>query len=162
MDITEILETAEITEPETLRHVFPNFTSLDIQKIQVLWLLRNSRAAYEDMDVFENVVLILNGIEPNVSRMEGSTPEFIWKAMDIIKRINPDIEFADEIQQYIKFVFNDNGLWFYPPGSGLVTPMLNRVKRLAETGPFPLKETDIGIQTIRYLRIMEYLNRESK
>ncbi len=160
MDISEILENTEITEPETLKEVFPNFKSLDIQKIQVLWLLRNSRAAYEDLDVFENVVLILNGIEPDVGKTEGSTPEFIWKAVDIIRRIHPDIEFADEIQEYIKFVFNDNGLRFYPPGTGLETPMLARVKKLAETGPFPLKENDIGIQTIQYLRIMEYLNRE--
>ena len=39
------------------------------------------------MDVFENVVLVLNGISPDIGKREGSTPELVWKAIDKIKQI---------------------------------------------------------------------------
>lgn len=161
MDFLDILESDEIIEPETIRQVFPDLSTLDVQKLQVLWLLKHTRAAYEDIDVFEKVVLVLNNIEPDVTKMEGSTPEYLWKALGLIRKIHPDVEFAHEVQEYIKFIFNDNGLQFYPPGTGLENHMLNDIKRLAEVGPFPLGETPVGIQAVRYLQIMHYLNKES-
>ncbi len=89
--------------------------------------------------------------------MEGSTPEFVWRAIDIIRRIHPSIEFADEVVKYIKYTFNSNGVWFYPERIGIDNPILKAVKTMAITGPFPLKESYIGIQTMHYLRIQEYL-----
>ena len=168
MEFLDVLESDEIIEPETIHQVFPDLSTLDIQKLQVLWLLKHTRAAYEDMDVFEKVVLILNGIEPDVSKMEGSTPEYIWRAINIIKRIHPDVELADEVREYIRYTFDDNGFDFYPPGIGLnsvagsTSGRYTQVKRLAETGPFPLKEDRMGIQAMRYLQIMHYLDKEGE
>jgi len=160
MNFEEIIKSQEIYEPETLEMLFPGMTSLDRQKIQVLWLLQNTRSAYEDLEVFEKVVLILNGIEPDVTKMEGSTPEFIWKALDMIAKIHKDIELADEVKQYIKYIFDDHGYSFYPPTTGLEqTSLYDKVVRQAETGPFPLKEDALGIQVIRYMRIMKYINK---
>ena len=160
MNFQDIIKSKEIYEPETLEMLFPEMTSLDRQKLQVLWLLQNTRSAYEDLEVFENVVLILNDIEPDPTKMEGSTPEFIWKALDMIAKIHKDVELSDEVKAYIKYIYDDHGYNFYPPTSGIEqTPTYDRVKRKAETGPFPLKEDAFGIQVIRYLRIMKYINK---
>lgn len=122
--------------------------------------MQNTRSAYEDLEIFENVVLILNDIEPDPTKMEGSTPEFIWKALDIIAKIHKDVELADEVKAYIKYTYDDYGYSFYPPTSGLEqTQWYDKIKRTAETGPFPLKEDVFGIQVIRYLRIMKYINK---
>ena len=74
----------EIIEPETLIEEFPKLDSIERQKLYVYRVLRRTRAAYEDMNVFENVCLVLNDISPNVEVREGLTPEQIWKAVGII------------------------------------------------------------------------------
>jgi len=158
MKLTEILKTEDILEPETLQMLFPNLDDMDRQKALALKVIYNNRSAFEDMDVFENVVLVLNGIDPNVTIMEGSTPEFIWKALDIMKKIHPKVKFSYEVQEYIKVIFVDSDCSFFPPKSGLENPILEQVKQRARSGPFPLKEDDIGIQALRYLKIENYLN----
>ena len=47
---------------------------------------------------------------------------------------------------------------FFPPKSELENPIIEQVKQRARTGPFPLKEDDIGIQALRYLKIEKYIN----
>jgi len=56
MQYKDILTSPDVVEPETISMMFPELVSLDRQKLQVMWLLYNTRAAYEDMDVFEKVV----------------------------------------------------------------------------------------------------------
>jgi|APSaa5957512535_1039671.scaffolds.fasta_scaffold05550_13 hypothetical protein len=157
MNYKEIISSSEAIEPETLVAFFPKLTSLDRQKIQVLWLLKHTRAAYEDMDVFEKVVLVLNDIDPDVTKMEGSTPEFIWKAINTIKAIHPKVTFSEEVTQYIKYIFNNDGLRFYPEQIGIDNPKITAIKKLASNGSTPLTEDYMGIQTMHYLRIHAYL-----
>ncbi len=52
----DVLTSREVIEPETITMMFPDLSSLERQKLQVMWLLYNTRSAYEDMDVFEKVV----------------------------------------------------------------------------------------------------------
>ena len=158
MKLTTLLKTEEIVEPETLHVLFPDFDSMDTQKALALKVIYNNRSTFEDMDVFENVVLVLNGIDPNVTIMEGSTPEFIWKAINIMKKIHPKVDFSEEVQEYIKVIFVDNECMFFPPKSGIENPILTQVKQRARSGPFPLKEDLIGIQALKYLKIEHYLN----
>ncbi len=117
----------------------------------------STRAAYEDMDIFENAILVLNNVSPNIKETEGSKPEFIWRALDIIYKIHPKIELAHEVLMYIKYIFNDNGYYFYHPMLDIENPYLEKVKALANDGPFPLQEDFWGIQALKYLKIMEYL-----
>lgn len=156
----ELLEIPDL-EPETIRHFFPIFTDLDVEQIQVIKVLKDTRAAYEDMDVFENAVSVLNEISPNVREMEGSSPEYIWRALDIIFRLHPDVELAWEVLMYIKYIFNDDGIYFYHPSLDLENPYFNEIKSRAEKGPFPLQEDFIGVQAAKYLKIQEYLKMES-
>jgi len=157
MDITDLLQNEDVVEPETLHMLFPNLTQMEKQKVLAIKVIHNNRCAFEDMDVFENIVFVLNGIDPNVTIMEGSTPEFIWKALDTIRQIHPKIEFAEEVKEYIKSIFLDQGYKVFPPKSGIDSPLLEQVEDRALHGPFPLEEDDIGIQALRYLKTMEYI-----
>lgn len=107
------------------------------------------------MDVFENAVEVLNDITPNVETTEGCLPEHIWNTIKFIKTLYPDIEFSDEILAYIKYIFNDNGYYFYPENIGIDNPILDDVKTLAIHGPFPLSETYHGIQAMKYLKLTQ-------
>lgn len=145
-------------EPETLTQLFPGMSDLEKETLLVLSVLKSTRAAYEDMDVFENACLVLNGITPDVDKTEGCLPEYIWKTIDIIHRMYPDIEFSDDVKSYIKFIFEDNGYYFYPEGIGIINPLLKDIKTLAEFGPFPLAETLYGIQATKYLKLTQENN----
>lgn len=145
-------------EPETIKQLFPGMSDIEREKLQVLMVLKTTRAAYEDMDVFENACMVLNGISPDVNKTEGCLPEHIWKTIKIIRSMYPEIELSDEVKEYIKFIFNDNGYYFYPENIGLENPILDDVKTLAEHGPFPLAETFHGIQATKYLKLIQEAN----
>lgn len=145
-------------EPETIKHLFPGMSDIEREKLQVISVLKNTRAAYEDMDVFENACLVLNGISPDVNKTEGVLPEYIWKTIKIIKKMYPDIELSDEVKTYIKYIFTDNGYYFFPEGIGIDNPILEDVKTLAIHGPFPLAETFFGIQAAKYLKLTQENN----
>ena len=158
MEAQELLETSDdIIEPETLINEFPKISSLDRQKLYVYRILRRTRAAYEDMNVFENVCLVLNDISPSVDLVEGLSPEQIWKAVGIIKGIYPEVEFSHEIHMYIKMMCNEAGCFFYPEHLDLENEFLPAIKKLAATGPFPLVENFLGIQAAKYLKIVSYI-----
>lgn len=151
--LPEELLNEDHVEPETIRQLFPGMTDLEVEKLMVISVLRTTRAAYEDMDVFENVCYVLNDVSPDPMKTEGCPPEFIWKAIETIKKIYPTVEFSEEILQYIKFAFIDNGYKFFPEDIGLPNLELEDIKTLAMHGPFPLEETPTGIQAIKYLKL---------
>ena len=157
LDPKDLLEQDDIIEPEPLVQLFPDLESLDRQKLYVYRILRRTRAGYEDMDVFENIVLVLNDINPSVDSMEGTTPEQIWKAIGIITEIYPDVEFSHEIIMYIKMMCNEAGCYFYPENLGLDNEYISSIKKLAANGPFPLNEDFLGVQASKYLKIVNYL-----
>ena len=148
----------DFIEPETLKQLFPGMSDIEIEKIQVLSVLKSTRAAYEDADVFENAVMVLNGISPDVNKTEGCLPEHIWSTIELIKKLYPEIELSDEVKGYIKYIFNDNGYYFYPEGIDIDNPILEDVKTLALHGPFPLAETFYGVQASRYLKLTQENN----
>ena len=147
----------DIVEPSTITHLFPNLESIERQKIYVYRSLKYTRSIYEDMDVFENAVLVLNGISPNVEYMEGVLPEQIWKALLLINEVNPGIEFSHEVLMYIKMIFSNDGFVFYPPNIGLDNPYLAKIVKKSESGPFPLEEDFFGVQAAKYLKLITYL-----
>ena len=157
-NLEQTLENKEVLEPETLRGMDPKMTDKERQLLQVKHLLLHSQAPYLDMDVFENVVLVLNGISTDIGKREGSTPELVWKAIDKIRQIYPEFKLSHEVKMYIKYIFNDHGYMFYPPNIGIEPNKdYEQVKSLAEKGPFPLNDDYLGIQAMRYLKIREYL-----
>tara|TARA_B100000073_G_C23500663_1_gene479634 strand:+ start:190 stop:696 length:507 start_codon:yes stop_codon:yes gene_type:complete len=156
MNFTSIVNSKDPVEPDTIR-ALTDLTDEEIQKAMVLWTIKNTRAVYEDMDVFENTVLVLNGINPDVTKMEGVEPEHIWYALGIMQKYNKDREFSHEVQMYIKYIFNDAGCWFYPESAGIENNTLSHIQALADRGPFPLKEDYTGVQAYKLLKINNYI-----
>lgn len=158
MNLNKLISTPEELEPETLIRLFPLLGTLERQQLFVMRILRGTRAAYEDMNVFENAVAVLNGINPNVDAIEGSKPEYIWRALDLIFKLHPNLELSWEVEQYIKYINNDNGIYFYHPKLQLDNPDYKAIKDKALNGPFPLKENYLEIQAGHYLKIKLYTN----
>ncbi len=147
-------------EPETVRQVRGDDVS-DFEVIQELTLkvLKETDAPFIDFYVFEDVVHVLNDLEPDVEVLQGTTPEQIWYALDQIKILRQKpYEFSHEVKEYIKYIFKEEGFLFLPPQVFGVTPSYEQARALAVTGPFPINdETELGAQGIKYARIREYL-----
>ena len=154
MTIIDLIKDPEPLEPETVREFFPELSSNDIAKIIATKVALQTNAPFEDMDVFENLVYVLNDIEPDVMKTEGCTPQMIWNAILNIKKIREDFEFAREVLLYIKHIFNDNGYYFYPEGVGLdgANRHLEEIKNKAASSE-PLQENFIDIQVAKYKEI---------
>lgn len=156
IELSEFLNSDEVLEPETLRQLFPEMDDVSYELALVVKVLKWTNSVFNDMDVFENCVQVLNGVTPDINNTQGVRPEWIWKALELMKRIRPDMELAHEVRMYIKWACNDEGIYFYPPYSGL-EEVSTDIIRLANTGPFPLKDTFKEIQAYKYLKIQAYL-----
>lgn len=157
MTVKELINMEEPLEPETLKMLYPEMSTLEREQILVCRIIKNTRMVEEDMDIFENAVHVLNGMSPNVERMESCLPEHIWYALEKMKRIKK-IRLSNEVKTYIKYIFKTNGCTFVPEGYGLGEDgTLDNIKRIASEGPFPLSETSEHIQVFRYMAIQQYI-----
>lgn len=163
MNNSEILKKEDYLEPETIRQLKGSgTTSLDVLKELVIKIISNTNAAFVDFYVFENVVHVLNNLEPDVEKLEGTTPEQIWLALLKIAKLRPDFELRHEVQMYIRFVFKNAGIAFLPPYAGKENPNLLQVVKRAQKGNIiESSEDPLEIQAIHYLRIQEYLKKHN-
>lgn len=111
----EILTVKEFYEPETIRFLFPQLTEEEQEQLQVLQALTYNLAFWQDPFVFENAVLSINGVKPEVGFMQGCTPTQIWYAAYLVNQAFPDREYEPEIKTYIRFMSNQQGVYIYPP-----------------------------------------------
>ena len=163
MELVELLQSPEPLEPETLSQLFPELDLMDREIALVTKVILGTNFVFEHMDVFENAVTVLNNISPDVNKTEGIRPEWIWKALPVIVRLRPGMEFSNEVIKYIKWIFTDNGIKFMPPvtlipgaeGSDVTTDFYNKIVELSKQRNIP--ETPEGIQAYHYLRILEYI-----
>lgn len=150
----------EYLEPETVRQVRGEDVS-DYEVIRELTLkvLKETEAPFVDFYVFEDVVHVLNGLEPDVDVLQGTTPEQIWYALQQIKVIrSKPYEFSHEVKEYIKYIFKEEGFLFLPPEVFGASLFYENARAMAVTGPFPINdETELGAQAVKYARIREYL-----
>lgn len=157
--LAELLHSKEPLEPETLYQLFPELSPLEIQKLQVMKVLLDTVFIHEDMDVFENAVQVLNNISPDVTKTEGVEPEWIWYALQLIEKLRPNAKFSNEVYNYIKYIFKNNGIKFLPHIPGYKDdPYLDKV--IAQSKEKNIPETPLGIQAMKYLRILEYLKEQ--
>lgn len=155
----DILDKEEYLEPETIRALKGEGTSsLEVLKELTKKIIKNTNAPFVDFYVFENVVHVLNGIEPDVDKMEGTTPSQIWYALERMEELRPGFELSHEVKMYIRFAFKNAGMTFLPPLTGQEDPNLDDVIRRAEKGNLiESSDNPIELQAIHYLRIQEYL-----
>lgn len=163
-EIEETLRNEEYIEPETVRHFRGEDTpSLQVLKDMTYNLVTKTAAPYVDFYVFENVVHVLNDIEPDVENLQGTTPEQIWYALERMKRMlgkEPDL--SHEVKTYIKFIYRDNGAMFLPSVGFTLDddPLLPKVIERTEEGSVIEDASQLDNQAIKYMRILEYLNKK--
>lgn len=160
--LMSLLKSDEPLEPETVYQLFPEYSPLEVEKLQVMKVILSTIFVHDDMDVFENAVYVINGIKPDVDSTNGCKPEWIWYAVEFIEKVKHRV-YSDEVLEYIKWNFKDAGLKFYPPVfEKEKNPLLTDVVYKAVKGPFPLKESFLDIQALGYLRIQEYIKEKIK
>lgn len=160
--IQELFDSLDHIEPETVRAI----RGEDTPRIQVLMdmvtkIIKNTDAPFQDFYVFEDVVHVLNEIEPNVELVEGSTPEQIWYAVNRMKELtDDDFNLSDEIKTYIRFIFKENGLTFLPDLiEGPENPNIDKIKKRLSKGDLVQTDDDLLTnQAIQLGRILHYVD----
>jgi hypothetical protein len=165
MTIIEILKAEEAVLPETLRMLFPALSEEDLEKLQAINTLLHSSQPFENMYIFEKIVLALNGQKPVFSVMEGATPEQIFYAFYIIGNLDSNFYFDWEVKQWVKYTLEKEGVFFLPPELNYQdkTPIISyiQIKEKAKSGPFPLgDDTLVDIQASRWLSIQMYIDNQ--
>ena len=138
----------------------PDGTSLEalIYNVDIDPVTENPR--HVDFYVFENIVYLLNNMEPNIKEVEGVSPEMVWLALEKIKKLRPDFELSHEVKMYIRFSFKNEGLIFLPPLAQMENPNLKEVQKRVDgikKGKDPNLDDIMDIQALKFLRIKEYI-----
>jgi len=160
-DLLQFVQENDVLEPDTIRQLYPDLSEEEFNQTMALKVLKHNRHFFEDFYAFEDITLALNGVVPDFSKIEGCSPEQIWFAVNLADQIRPGLEYSKEVQLYIKFCSNDQGVFIYPPSVGLDNPYYEKAKQLSEQGPFPLGETTEEIQAAKYLTIQAYLKEKA-
>lgn len=152
MEIIELITSPETLEPETIRYFYPELSSNDYARILATKVALQTNIPYENIDVFENLMYVLNNIDYDVLKMEGCTPEIIWNGVEALRKIRKDFELSYDVQMYIKYIYNSNGYFFYPENIGIDNPFLAQIKERADEDDY-LNENFLDIQTYKYKKI---------
>lgn len=160
-DIKRLFDSFDHLEPETIRAI----RGEDTPRIQVLSdladkVIKDTDAPFVDFYVFENIVHILNEVEPNVDLVEGSLPEQIWYALNKMESmLGSDFNLSDEVKTYIRFVYKDNGLAFLPPQiKGPENPNFDKIMARYKQGDLVQSDDDLLTnQAIQMGRILHYV-----
>jgi len=117
MTISEIINTEEQLEPETIRHFLSDLPEDDIEWIMAARTVKQSTSFLEDMYVFENVVRAFNKLPVDFTQVQGVAPKHIWYATDVISRLwkGVKVSYSWEVEKYIQYIFNQDGVYgVYP------------------------------------------------
>ena len=147
-------------EPETIRDLYPALSNRDFNKLMAVLSIKFSNYPFENFYVFENVTLAINNIVPNISMVEGSLPKWIWYSVNTMSRLRPEMEYSDEIIEYIKRVFADSGAYLYPKELKIDNPILEQAEKVLENiTQLPLKDDSfINRQAVLLLTLNLYTN----
>lgn len=157
-----MIENTDNYEPETMDQLFPLLTQEDREKINALKVIKNIDSFFDDMHIFEKCVLAVNDIIPNFDFVEGCQPEHVWYAVLLADKIRPGKEYSWEVQKYCQYLFNENGVYIYPPQfTKLETIGLEKVLHDLDRG-WPGEVGEQNIQLEKYLAIQIYIKRKNK
>jgi len=158
MTIKDIILDTEPIEPETIRTLIPGLSEIDYNKIFAVRTLLYTRFFYEDMYIFEDIVLSLNNQLPDFTYLQGCSPQQIWYAVSIASKLRPKIEYSWEVQMYARWLSNEGGVFIYPPEfHDLDNPYYWKAVELANIGQID-NDSPESVQAAKYLIIQEYIN----
>jgi hypothetical protein len=113
--IKQLLADIDITEPETFKYFYPNIIGSEFEKLQAIQTLMHNSGFWQDLLYFNKIARALNGLSVNFSEIESLTVEQIWWAVEVANLIWPDKEYDWEVQKYVQFISNEDGVYIYPP-----------------------------------------------
>ena len=157
--LNNFLAEHDVLEPETLRQLAPELSEEEFNQVLALKVLKHTRHYFENFYAFEDITLALNGVIPDFTLLQGCTPSQIWYAVKVANEVRPGMEYANEVQLYIKYICNSFGVFIYPE-VGLDNPYLAKAKELSAVGPFPLGESTEEIQAAKLLEIEAYMKEQ--
>jgi len=156
-EFTALFQTENYIEPETLTRFIDEDNSEMRELLMVIKAITISDVVFNDMDVFENAVQVLNGITPDIDKMEGVSPKHLWYALSVMRKIKPELELSHEVRMYIKYICTQDGLNVYP-----YEPIPEEILTLIKNKSAQLTETRDGIQAYKLLKIQEYVNANNR
>ena len=128
-------------EPETIRDLYPNLSNREFNKLMAVLSIKFSNYPFENFYVFENVALALNNIVPDITMVEGCLPKWIWYAIETMSRLRPAMEYSEDVVEYIRRIFADNGVYLYPRGLQIDNPILEKAEQIIDKATkLPLKD----------------------
>jgi hypothetical protein len=96
---------------EELEEKWGNIGPVTWQRIMALTVLHAHNIAWQEWEVFENMVAAIMGEMPIFSYVQPPEPEEISIALETFKRID-NHEFSDEVKDYIVAACLDDGMWY--------------------------------------------------
>ena len=118
------------------------------------------------------MVRALNGVVPNIRMIEGAEPKWIWYACEIMNKLRPEMEVAQEVVEYVRFIFTDEGIYFLHPyltkdkdtaDMRAHQQIYAAIKHKALNGPFPIEATSfINRQALELAKIQVYVDNQNK
>jgi len=156
---TKILQSKEPYEPEAIVALLPGIDNIELNRLQATLAAMKTNAVREYAFVFEKFVLANNDKPMNSEFWEGCLISWIWKAIEELKKIDNPVELSNEVEQYIKYMSNNQGVFFYPEELDLEQDVdLTEVKKRAETPELLKDDNVLDIQAAKYAAIQLYIN----
>jgi len=146
-------------EPETIDHLFPELDQTDKEKLNALKVIKNVDSFFDDMHIFEKCVLAVNDIIPDFGFVEGCQPEHIWYTVSLASKLRPKKSYSWEVQKYCQYLFNENGVYIYPPQ---FTKLDNNVFNTIIAKLRTVMSGHLNIQRDKYLAIQLYIERKNQ
>lgn len=103
-------------EPETLEIRIPKdfavdrLSEMNLSKLQAMKTLHLVDAYWERWEIFVWCTMPLNGIFPDFQLMQVPTVAQCMMSVDIANRVRSDVEWSDELKDYLSVVHRHNGI----------------------------------------------------
>jgi hypothetical protein len=162
-------------EPETLEWRIPqdfggqNISDANMHKVQALKTLHFNDNFWEEWEVFVWCCMAFNGVPPDFEVMQVPTVAQAMVAVDVANRVRQDVEFSEELNDFLEQVHMFNGTfcpiepleWVtmddvedYPVDCEEVKELWPEVRK---SGKAPTGDTVTDEQLRRMLDVREYL-----
>ena len=100
-------------EPETLKEGV-GLSDLECEMVFVCQEIFTNHNVFRDWHVFEKAICVLNGRPANFLVTQELDPsEVVW-GIEVIRKLDPESHFSEEVLSYIAVIFYDSGLIFLP------------------------------------------------
>ena len=136
----EFIDDLDNLDPEIIPDLFNIYDKLEIEELMALAALVKTDSWMEDPVLFEDLVLIFNGISPSPLEFEGSSVNQIWYSLFLMRKFRPDLDLGELVKGYIDFIHSEEGFYVYPNEAQIkskIIPILPQIlEKINKPGQF--------------------------